>query len=329
MRPLLLLPLLSLAACVDGGVVAAPKSTQAPAEAPTDAANAGTLAVSYAVAPQAGLNDFFECVEAAGATLVSAHRGGPRSGFPENAIETLAATLAAAPALVEIDIAQSADGVLFLMHDDDLSRTTTGEGLAAEADWASLSALRLEDNDGRAVDARIPRLSDVLQWAEGRTILQLDFKRSARYEDVAREVRAAGAEARVILIAYTMAQAQKLHRLMPDAMISLSVESERDLDQAVAAGVPADRLLGFTGIEAPAPRLNDRLNARDVEVIFGTLGRDGFDRAAAESGDDAIYVDLSKVGVDLIATDRPIEAHAALDKAGRAVKPGACGIARG
>jgi glycerophosphoryl diester phosphodiesterase len=316
------LPIL-LAACADGAPSAAPSAARSGA-----ASGAAPAPQRYAVDPAGDLNAFFECHEAAGATLVSAHRGGPRPGFPENALETLEETLARAPALAEIDIAQSADGVLFLMHDDDLSRTTTGEGLAAEATWATLQTLRLKDNDGRATDYRIPRLADILQWAEGKTVLQLDFKRSARYEDVAQAVAAANAERRVILIAYTMAQAQKLHRLTPDAMISLSLEAERDLDQAIAAGVPADRLLGFTGIEAPAPRLNALLNARDVEVIFGTLGRDGLDDEAERSGDDAVYASLAGIGVDIIATDRPLEAHAALEAAGRAPKAGACGVAR-
>ena len=157
--------------------------------------------------------------------------------------------------------------------------------------------------------------------------MQIDFKRSARYEDVIAEIRNQHAEDRVILIAYSMASARKLHRLAPEMMISLSVDAQSDLNRAVAAGVPADRLLGLTGDEGPRPRLFNILNDRDIEVIFATLGgRNSLDRQIARAGDSDQYADLSKLGVDILATDRPIEAHAALAEAGRGAKSGLCGV---
>jgi len=113
-------------------------------------------------------------------------------------------------------------------------------------------------------------------------------------------------------------------------MISLSINSQSELNRAVAAGIPADRLLGFTGIENPRPRLFNVLNDRDVEVIFGTLGgRNAIDKAIARSGDDARYGDIAHQGVDILATDRPIEAHKALVEAGVAPTPGVCGLNKG
>ena len=284
----------------------------------------------WSIAPDGDLNSFFECLETEGAALVSAHRGGPAAGYPENALATMAMVLSEIPALMEIDIATSADGVLYLMHDDTLERTTTGSGDANALDWAAIKKLRLEDNDGRKTDFAPTRFDEVLRWAAGRTILQVDFKRTTRYEDVAAEINRQDAQGRVILIAYSMASARKLHALMPDAMISLSVNSQSELNRAVASGVPTNRLMGFTGAEAPRPRLFSILNARDVEVIFGALGgRDSIDREIAQSGDDSQYADLAKTGVDLIATDRPLAAYTALAKAGRAARDGQCGVTKG
>ncbi|MEQ8748429.1 MAG: glycerophosphodiester phosphodiesterase family protein, partial [Amphiplicatus sp.] len=93
-------------------------------EAPTGPAS------GWSLDPGGDLNAFFDCLETEGISLVSAHRGGPAPGFPENAVETFARTISLAPALIEIDVAQSADGVLFLMHADRLERTTTGGGEA-------------------------------------------------------------------------------------------------------------------------------------------------------------------------------------------------------
>ena len=93
---------------------------------------------------------YFDCLRESGATAISAHRGGPAPGFAENAIPTFENTLRAAPGtFLEVDIAQTADGVLVLMHDDRADRTTTGTGAIADLDMARLLTFQLEDDNGQ------------------------------------------------------------------------------------------------------------------------------------------------------------------------------------
>ncbi len=159
--------------------------------------------------------------------------------------------------------------------------------------------------------------------------MQIDFKRSTKYEDVVAAVNRADVGDRVIYISYSMASARKLHALDPDAMISLALDSQSELNRAVASGVPTERIIGFTGVQEPRPRLFNILNDQDVEVIFGTLGRrNSIDLAIAASGDEARYAEIAAQGVDVIATDRPIEAFAALEAAEAAPEAGECGIDR-
>ena len=290
-----------------------------------------TAVSGWTIAPSGDLNSFFECLEEEGLSIVSAHRGGSYPGYPENALESMDALLAKVPAIMEIDVAGAADGMLFLMHDDTLERTTNGEGNASSRPWSAIKDLKLEDNDGSLTAFSPPRFDDVLAWARGRTILQIDFKRSARYEDVAAEIKRQNAEGRVILIAYSLGSAVKLHRLLPKTMISLSLNSQSALNRAVAAGIPADRLMGFTGTEEPRPRLFSMLNNRDVEVIFGTLGgRNSIDNRIERTGNETRYHEIAANGVDIIATDRPVEAYASMTKAGIAVslQNPVCGIAK-
>ena len=275
------------------------------------------------------LNQFFDCLDTEEATLVSAHRGGPRPGYPENAVETFAKTLEEAPALMEMDVATSADGVLYLMHDDTLNRTTTGVGEANAADWADIEKLFLVDENGDQTAFHPPSFSDALAYLKNKTITQIDFKRTTRFEDVIDEVKRQDAEGRVILIAYSLAQARKLHRLAPNMMISLSVNSEDELAQAISAGIPAERIIGFTGTRQPNARLYSVLEYRDVEVIFGTLGgKASIDNAIENAGDDSAYSEIAGTGVDILATDRPIAAHNALAAAKIAPEFGECGIIR-
>ncbi len=275
------------------------------------------------------LSDTLDCFEVEEKSLISAHRGGPSAGLPENAIETMDAVLTAIPAIMEFDVAASSDGVHYLMHDRTLDRTTTGTGNADELEWSAISQLRLVDAVGWVTPYSVPTLEAALNWAKDRTVVQIDFKRSASYERVIDLVRQTGTEQRVILIAYSVAAAAKMHELAPEMLISLSLQRPGALDEAVAAGIPADRLVAFTGTRLARPDLYSNLDSQDVEVIFGTLGgRQSLDKVFARMGTDERYAELSEQGVDIIATDRPRAAAVALKGAGRLPEAGQCGVSR-
>src|SRR5687767_2784934 len=57
----------------------------------------------------AALSAFFDCLRQSGRTVVVAHRGGPASGFAENAMPTFGNTLRQVPAFLEVDIARTRD----------------------------------------------------------------------------------------------------------------------------------------------------------------------------------------------------------------------------
>ncbi len=294
-----------------------------------DASDNGGLG-GWHLVPETSLSAMLDCHEEAGLTLISAHRGGPSPGLPENGIETMDAVLAAIPAVMEVDVAQSPDGVHYLMHDRTLNRTTTGSGQVSDVPWAEVEKLFLVDEAGWTTPYRVPKLSEALSWANGRTVLQIDFKRTADSEEVIELIRAKGMANSVILIAYSIEAAQRLHSLAPEMLISFSVSSSSDLKKVVAAGVPSDRIVAFTGTRTARPDLYRELQDRDVEVIFGTLGRspNSIDNTIDQFGTDERYAELGEGGVDLIATDRPREAAAALAAAGRLTRSGQCGVKR-
>lgn len=265
-----------------------------------------------ALAP-ADVGAFFDCLRENGRTVVAAHRGGPAPGFAENAVPTFENTLRWTPALLEIDIAETRDGVLVLMHDDTVDRTTTGAGAVRNLTLAELQALRLEDENGEALDARAPTLREVLDWAEGQAILELDVKRGVSYEDVIAEVRAAGAAGRVIFITYSDDAAVRVHRLAPELMLSVPIDDARDLDALERRGVDLAKVLAWTGVEEPNAALNIALAARGVEVMFGTLGGgNSWDQRFAREGRDQ-YAAFAETGLHVIATDRPADASRDLD----------------
>lgn len=268
---------------------------------------------THVLAPS-NLGGFFDCLRTTGHAVVAAHRGGPSPGYAENSIEAMAHVASQVPALHEIDIARTRDNVLVLMHDDTLDRTTTGTGDVRAHTLAQIKALRLKDNDGKVLTHQVPTLREALEWAAGKVILELDVKRGVSYEDVVADVRAAGAMARVVFITYSTDAAVRVHQLAPEMMLSVSINAVAELEALQARKVDLTRVLAWTGTTTVNAELNRALAARGVEAMFGTLGNPerSWDGRFAREGRER-YAEFAKSGLQLISTDRTIEAARHLD----------------
>ena len=295
-------------ACLMGAVLAG--CGQSPA-APADTAGSSTPAAQETAdqtgsAP--GLPDVMDCVREEGGVLIAAHRGGPAPGYPENAVETLQYAYDAGAPVMEIDVAESRDGVLFLMHDRSLTRTTSGEGPVADADWADISKLRLVDNEGRVTQFPPPQLSDALDWAvETGAILELDRKETTSFRNIVEAVRAAGAENNVIMITYNDEEAWQVAELAPDLMMTAGVGNRAHEAKLLEGGVDPEKLIAWTGTNEPSPGKWRGLASKGIESAFGTLGRPGerLDDQYWADGDPSEYESLVESGLVLLATDEP------------------------
>ncbi len=264
---------------------------------------------------RASLPDWFDCLREVGGATIAAHRGGPATGYPENALETMQRTLPHTPVL-EVDISETADGILFLMHDERLERTTTGSGRVEATRWEVIEALKLKDRDGRETAFSPPLFSHALRWAEhNNAVLELDRKGKASFDKIIRAVGAAGARDHVILIAYDENDLAEIERSGGDLMRTASVGSINELERILESGVQANRLIAWTGTETPDEALWTMLRDRGIEPAFGTLGRPGqrLDDAFWADGDGAEFARLVEMGVTLLATDTPIRVAGDLD----------------
>lgn len=269
-------------------------------------------APGYALGP---LPDFFDCVRESGGLLIASHRAGPAPGYPENAIETLDYATDQGLLIHEIDVVESRDGVLFLLHDRTLGRTTTGSGAVADRDWDDIQRLRLKDNDGEVTAFHPPKLSDVLLWAKQRgVIVELDKKPTTSFRNIISHVRAAGAEQHVVLITYNDDQAIEVASLAPELMMTAGIDSADHQADLEAAGVNFDHVVAWLGTRDPNPRAFEAIGRRGVESAFGTLGRPGdrLDDTYWQDGDPSEYQDLVDGGLTLLATDAPYRVADAL-----------------
>lgn len=257
---------------------------------------------SHTLAP-ASLPSFFDCLRQSGGAVISAHRGGPATGFAENTVDAFANTLSTAPAFIEVDVRATRDGALFLMHDETVDRTTGGRGSLNELTRAEVRALRVEDGAGTPLNLAPTELSLALAWARGNTVLELDIKPEVRFEDVIEEVRGASAMGRVVFITYSVDGASRLARLAPEAMISTTITSIRDLDTLERRGVDLSHIVAWLGDEELDAGLMRVLAERGVEVRFGVFGRD--DR----------FAEMVEAGVQSLAVDDVAAAYSAADAA--------------
>lgn len=252
------------------------------------------------------LPEVMDQVREAGGVFVAAHRGGPAPGHPENALETLQRGYGRGIRMFEVDVAESQDGVLYLMHDRSLRRTAGHDGAVADTDWEVVRGLDLRDAYGAATGFHPPRLEDVLDWAVRRgALLELDRKDTTSFRNIVERVRAAGAEGNVLLITYGDDEAAEVARLAPDLMMTASVRSPEQRAALVARGVDMTRVVAWMGTRELDLAAVAALAELGVESAFGTLGRPGrrLDDEYAADGDAAEYRALVEGGVTLLATD--------------------------
>lgn len=108
-----------------------------------------------------------------GKMMVAAHRGDSYNGY-ENTLEAFRMAIASGADMVETDVHLSRDGVLVLMHDDLVDRTTDGTGPIAEKSFAALRQLNAGSS---AVPLQIPTLEELLQLLQGTHVtLNLEIK---------------------------------------------------------------------------------------------------------------------------------------------------------
>ncbi|WP_411029296.1 glycerophosphodiester phosphodiesterase family protein [Spongiimicrobium sp. 3-5] len=105
--------------------------------------------------------------------IVVAHRGDWRNA-PENSLQAIQNCIEMNVDMIEIDVQETKDGQLVLMHDKTIDRTTTGTGTVKEWTLDSLLTLRLRDGLGVPTTQKIPTLREALTLSKNKILVNLD-----------------------------------------------------------------------------------------------------------------------------------------------------------
>ena len=125
-------------------------------------------------------------------TMVIAHRGCWQQA-PENSLAAVRACIDLGVDMVELDVRRTSDGVLVLMHDETVDRTTEGKGSVDSMSFAEIRDLRLRDHSGgkgaAVTSYRVPTLAEAMNLARDRIMVNIDAK-SDVFESVVLELMA-------------------------------------------------------------------------------------------------------------------------------------------
>ncbi|MBC3941427.1 glycerophosphodiester phosphodiesterase family protein [Sphingomonas albertensis] len=131
--------------------------------------------------------------------IVLAHRA-CWGAAPEVSVSAIRQCLVIGADQVEIDVRESKDGVLVLMHDETVDRTTNGSGRVADLTAQQIRSLRLKRGaggpDANLTEEHVPTLDEGLVAARGKLLVNLHLK-AAPETKVAASVRRLGMEGKV------------------------------------------------------------------------------------------------------------------------------------
>lgn len=251
------------------------------------------------------LQSFFE-YKKGNSIIVSGHRGGKEKGFPENSIEGFENVLSKMPAFFEIDPRMTKDGVIVLMHDETLDRTTTGKGKLANYTWAELQDVRLKDSEGNVTSSKIPLLEDVIKWSKGKTVINLD-KKDVPMERIVELIKKHKAENHVMLTIHTGAQARYYYDRLPNIMMSAFARNNKEYEDLAISGVPWKNMIAYVGatIDDKNKHIVDKLHENGVRCMVSYAPT--LDKKPTSEERDAAYKEDMKKNPDIIESDLPIE----------------------
>ncbi|HET9671386.1 MAG TPA: glycerophosphodiester phosphodiesterase family protein [Actinomycetota bacterium] len=172
--------------------------------------------------------------------LVVAHRGASVEQ-PENTIDAFEAAIDAGADAVEFDVRMTADGQAVVMHDPDVSRTTSGTGLVSEMTLEEIRKLG------------VPTVEEALRCLSGRAAADIEIKnlpgepdftpdREPAVEATLAALDAVAFSGQVIVSSFNSASIAHSRALRPDVPTGLlteyAVDADEALDRATSEGHP-------------------------------------------------------------------------------------------
>lgn len=254
--------------------------------------------------------------------VISGHRGGMMTGFPENCIESCEKTLSMMPTFFELDFSFTKDSVMVLMHDLTVDRTTNGKGKVEDYTFEEIQKLNLVDRSGNVTPYKIPTLKSILEWGKDKVVFNFDNKyintkgvspevKKASLDYYVRQLSPGGAWSmyhNIMLSVRSLDEALYYwNNNVRDVMFCVEISSEEHFEAYDKCPIPWDHIMAYVRL-AVNPELQDvykRLHDRGVMIMTSITGSS--DKVKNPKDRRVAYERELLAEPDIIETDYPSE----------------------
>lgn len=220
--------------------------------------------------------------------------------------------------MVEIDIQQTKDGHLILMHDETINRTTTGKGNVSDFTLEELKTFFLKNGAGHRTRHKIPTLKEALSLAKGRIWVNID-KGYDYFDKVKVILDATGTKDQVLIkagkkydeVVRTYPDLIDNYLFMPVITLTAS-DAYSTIEEYLSKTKVVAFELNFEFEKSTFRNIFNRINQTGAKVFVNSLWPE-----LCASHDDDIAVEMCKpdeswgwlvdMGAGIIQTDRPKE----------------------
>jgi glycerophosphoryl diester phosphodiesterase len=223
-------------------------------------------------------------------SFIIAHRG-DISNAPENSLLAFEHALDVGADLVELDVQLSADGVVVVIHDEDLMRVAGVRGKVAE-----LSASEIATPTLIGSDQTVPTLRQALQQItpRGRVLIELKYYGFDKQlvPAVLEVVDELGVRDRVLVMSLKVEGVRQTRRLAPDVEVGLTIAtSVGDLTRLDVDFLALSRT-------AATPETLDRLHQAGIAAFVWTVDDPSEQQAFLALGADGLITDAVPAAVE-------------------------------
>ena len=248
--------------------------------------------------------------------MVIAHRGDWRNA-PENSLQAFKNCVDRGVDGIEIDVAETKDGELIVIHDRTLNRTTNGSGTVNEHTLAQIKELRLRGGNNVLTRHKVPTLEETFVLLKGKALIQVD-----KWGPVKDKVLALAKKHDCMeqLIFRSTAKAQEIKNLFGDDLYKvnfipvITADGKKDLEklQDYNENLRFDALgIAFKSQDYLLLKQIPSLQKKGVRIWFNAILGDkfnaGYDDDLAVDNPEKAYGFLVGSGASMIMTDRPFE----------------------
>ena len=233
-----------------------------------------------------------------------AHRGGSLEN-PENSLAAMAHAIDLGYRYLETDTQLTSDGVLVVLHDPTLDRTTDRSGAVSAQTWADIKGARLRNADGSLSTETIPRLDALFEtWPQVR--INVDAKDDRTIPELVSLVRRFDAVERVCLGSFSGKRTASMRDQLGDRLCTVC----GPLDVVRMRLGPVGSVLGKVGGAcAQVPERQKVVAGLSIPVVDKAFLKAAHGRGVPVQvwtiNEEAEMRRLLDLGVDGIMSDRP------------------------